>query len=78
VTFCLLRATVFIEFDKKCQDEWWNNSLVNQGRMVQVFADAHLSNADMALQLYNTLDQVNPYRLWQASSYDKGVHYGSN
>ena len=67
-----------IEFDKKCQDEWWNNSLVNQGRMVQVFADAHLSNADMALQLYNTLDQVNPYRLWQASSYDKGVHYGSN
>jgi len=38
-----------LDFDQKAQDDWYANANINSGRILQLNANAHLSNKDMVV-----------------------------
>jgi hypothetical protein len=41
-----------LDFDQKCQTEWYTNAQINTARMIEVNASAGFSNEDMTNDLY--------------------------
>lgn len=58
------------KYDQKSIKDWDENAQINSSRILQLLADAHVSNKDMASQTFEQMDQVNPYRLWHVTAFN--------
>lgn len=67
-----------LDFDQKCQDDWYENAEINSARIIQLNADANFSNQQMVASTETQLDLINPYRLWQVMSYQNVGGYDNH
>ena len=58
------------KYDQKSITDWDENAQINSSRILQLLADAHVSNEDMASSTFEQMDQINPYRLWHVTAFN--------